>query len=233
VTKSQFPISATLFETSRFVQAFCQNDFFFCADGDGFYPEHHCKVTWKLAELFCSGREAGVAVDVGCRDGEFTRYLMQKFHHVYCFDPRPMQRFADNVDLSKVTHFACALGDQNGSILMSGGQHRLHPGHIYQTRCFKLDEFMISNVSFIKIDVEGFEKKVLKGAKDLIESSSPVIVIEQNDVVLEGQMPFAAKEYLEHIGYRVVATCPRGWDYIMVRSNSVGADAFSHFVAQR
>ena len=212
------PISPTIFDISRFNPDFCFNDFFFCADGDGLYPEHHCKMTWIAAEPFCQGLEAGFAIDIGCRDGEFTRYLMQKFTHVYCFDPRPMQRFADNVDLSKVTHFTCAIGDENKLITMSGGQHKLISGRTYQTPCFKLDDFQFQKVSFIKIDVEGFEKKVLAGATKLIEDSNPIIVIEQNDVVLEGHGPLEAKHYLEGMGYKSVATCPRGWDHVMFRS---------------
>jgi FkbM family methyltransferase len=212
-----YPISPSVFELSRFTPDFCRSDFFYCADGDGLYPEHHCKMTWMAAEPFCHGLESGIALDVGCRDGEFTRYLMQKFSHVYCFDPRRMQRFADNVELSKVTHFTCAIGDEKKVISMTGGQHHLVPGRIYETPCFTLDEFNLREVSFIKIDVEGFEKKVLEGAVNLIRESNPVIVVEQNHVVLDGRFPFEAKQYLEGIGYKSVATCPRGWDHVMVR----------------
>lgn len=41
-----------------------------------------------------------------------------------------------------------------------------------------LDEFDIQNVSFIKIDVEGFEMEVLMGAKKTIEKWKPVIMVE-------------------------------------------------------
>jgi hypothetical protein len=69
-------------------------------------------MTWMAAEPFCQGLKSGIAINVACRDGEFTRYLMPKFPHVYCFDLRRMQRFADYVEFSKVTHFTCAIGDE-------------------------------------------------------------------------------------------------------------------------
>ena len=41
-----------------------------------------------------------------------------------------------------------------------------------------LDQFNFKNIHFMKIDVEGFEKGVLKGDKETIKSSKPIIWIE-------------------------------------------------------
>jgi hypothetical protein len=82
---------------------------------------------------------------------------------------------------------------------------------------YTIDMFDFNEVDYIKIDVEGFEKKVLIGAANTIERCNPVIVIEQNHVVLEGEHRYAAKEYLEGIGYASVAVDDRGWDFVMVR----------------
>ena len=49
-------------------------------------------------------------------------------------------------------------------------------------------------VSFIKIDVEGFEKDVLKGAWELIERDRPAIVFEHSDVNLE--TPLEVRQYI-------------------------------------
>ena len=42
-----------------------------------------------------------------------------------------------------------------------------------------LDSFNLDNISFIKIDVEGYELKLLKGAFNTIEKNKPVIFIEK------------------------------------------------------
>jgi FkbM family methyltransferase len=158
------------------------------------------------------------AVDIGCRDGEFTRYLHLDFDHVYAFDPRLKSRFSFNVDLAKVSHFQCALGDEVGEIEMFGGGHSPQgDAHPEMARVFTLDMFDLQQVDYIKIDVEGFEKKVLLGATATIERDSPVIVIEQNEVVLGGDCQYSAKLYLESIGYRQVAVDKRGWDFVMAR----------------
>ncbi len=157
-------------------------------------------------------------MDIGCRMGEFTRYLHLDFGRVYAFDPILSPTFCFNVDLSKVTHFQCALGDQVGETQMFGGGHRYKEGVPPDLfRVFTLDMFGLQHVDYIKIDVEGFEKKVLLGAARTIERDNPLIVIEQNEEVLEGDHQYSAKEYLESIGYRQVAIDKRGWDFVMSR----------------
>jgi FkbM family methyltransferase len=159
-----------------------------------------------------------VALDIGCRVGEFTRYLQLDFDHVHAFDPRIWPNFRYNVDLGKVTHYKCALGDEAGEIQMYAGSHTPSVGNEPRTvPVYTLDAFEFEDVDYIKIDVEGFEKKVLLGGARTIERWNPVIVIEQNHVVLDGEEQYSAKEYLESIGYRNVAVDSRGWDFVMVR----------------
>jgi hypothetical protein len=129
-----------------------------------------------------------------------------------------MSKFAFNVDLRKVTHFQCALGDEAGEIDMFGGGHVQvgdHPSH--KVPVLKLDMFDLKHVDYLKVDVEGFEKKVLLGATRTIERDNPLIVLEQNHAVLGGDQQYSAKEYLESIGYRQVAVDKRGWDFVMAR----------------
>lgn len=101
---------------------------------------------------------------------------------------------------------------------MFGGGHLPKTGIKPKTvPVFTIDMFDIENVDYIKIDVEGFEKKILLGGQRTIDRCSPLIVIEQNGVVLEGDGRYSAKEHLEGIGYRQVAVDKRGWDFVMVR----------------
>lgn len=191
-------------------------DYMYSADGTGEFPKHACKLTYQLSKPFI--RNFRNALDVGCRVGEFTRYLQLDFQHVYAFDPNLWQKFMFNVDLQKVTHFHCALGDERGETQMYGGAHHERSGIAPRTaQVYTVDSFGFEDVDYIKIDVEGFEKKVLQGAARTIERFNPVIVIEQNQVVLEGDVRYSAKAYLESIGYREATVDKRGWDFVMVR----------------
>ena len=45
----------------------------------------------------------------------------------------------------------------------------------------------VSNIDFIKIDVEGYELDVLVGGKETINKFKPTMLIEINDMTLERQ----------------------------------------------
>lgn len=62
------------------------------------------------------------------------------------------------------------------------------------------DNSSIKNISFMHIDVEGFELKVLKGAKNIIRENHPTIIFEQHiskDNVSE------MFKYLQNFGYEI------------------------------
>ena len=209
-----YPIQPTVFNENPYQAEWFATDFMHTQDGIKEFPKHHCKMTYLKSMPYV--KSFNNAIDAGCRDGEYSRYLQDKFAHVFGFDARRRALFPYNVDLNKVTHFTCGLSDIDETIEMFGGTHDSSRGKRHEVKCFKIDEFGIENVSYLKIDVEGFEKKVLAGAEQTILRDKPLIVIEQNDVVLKGESDhFAAKKWLEERGYRHVDTCDRGWDYIM------------------
>jgi len=83
-----YPIEPTVFppETYIFESEWYTRDFFHSPDGIQEFPNHHCKLTWLLSQPYIKSFRN--AVDIGCRDGEYTRYLQEHFKHVYGFDPR-------------------------------------------------------------------------------------------------------------------------------------------------
>ena len=206
-------IPPTRFEINPYHDDWFDMEFYVHTDGVGEQKDHPCKLTWLTSEPFV--RSFRTALDIGCREGVYSRYLQKFFNHTFAFDARKLEKFSYNVDLAKVTHFTCALGDENTEIVMSGGTHRQVEGRMWTSPCYRLDEFEIPDVDYIKIDVEGFEEKVIKGGMKTIEASWPLIVIEQNEVSLPGDDQYAARNYLESIGYEHVASGPAGIDLIM------------------
>ncbi|MEH3147790.1 MAG: FkbM family methyltransferase [Methylobacterium frigidaeris] len=208
-----YPVAPTVFAIGKFEPRWVETDTFYTPTGGKSYPKHHCKLTFMASKPFIKSYHN--AIDVGCRDGEYARYLQSCFEHVYGFDPRRRDAFAYNVDLQRATHFNCALGDVPGTITMYGGTHVARDVEATAVQCLTLDSFGFERVSYIKVDVEGFEEKVLRGGQETIRRDRPVIVIEQNNATLAGAEKFGAKRWLEQHGYGHVATCPRGWDYVM------------------
>jgi len=83
--------------------------------------------------------------------------------------------------VSGVTHFEPASqerGHGNGQVSEGGGQ-------AITVHCTSLDDFVGLNPlpNLIKIDVEGAESEVLKGAEDLFDRCRPSVICEAHDVV--------------------------------------------------
>lgn len=179
----KYPVEPTTFKENLFDPAWYDTDFFHSPDGTQEFPDHHCKITWIESVPFIKNKRN--AVDIGCRDGEYTRYLTKEFDHVYCFDYRRRKLFHKNVDLDKITHFKCALGEENKIIEVSGGGS-ITTGKIpkekwYSEEIFTLDQFVLPDIDYIKIDVDGFELRVLQGCIETIKSYAPLLVIEQEN----------------------------------------------------
>ena len=194
-----WPISKTIFNDGGFEWSMYDRDFLFTPDRNGEIPDHHCKQTFvKSLPYIISHRNA---VDIGCRDGEYTRYLHKHFQHVYCFDYRKRKLFNKNVDLNKITHFQCALGEESKQVLASGAgslyNQSVPKENWINVQLYALDQFDLDNIDYIKIDVDGFELPVLKGSINTIEKFSPILVLEQENENTE------ALEFCQYLGYSV------------------------------
>lgn len=126
-----------------------------------------------------------VAIDVGSHVGLWSFNLAHSFDKVEAFEPVAAHRecFEHNLlGCDNVTLHACALGEIAGSISMrteptsSGDSRVAGPGNIPM---YTLDSFDFQNVDLLKIDTEGHELFVLKGATEMLVQNHPVVVVEQ------------------------------------------------------
>lgn len=146
-------------------------------------------------------------LDIGANIGLFSMIMAARVGpggHVYAFEPMPMnadlleRSIAENRFTERVTLERAAVGAEPGEIQMimpdyrltSGGAHvytssmELHAHHTVSTvPLLHLDSYGIKQpVSFIKIDVEGAEPLVFRGADALLRRDRPIILSE-----LQGQ----------------------------------------------
>ncbi len=94
------------------------------------------------------------------------------------------------------THVGSNGGLVNADDLLS------RPGTVVPT--FALDELMTGPVSFLKMDVEGAEGRVVKGATRIIEHDRPIITTELKEEMLRRVSSTTVAEYLgyfEGLGY--------------------------------
>jgi len=145
--------------------------------------------------------KGAVALDVGANIGNHAIYLGQWLSQIHCFEPNPetCRRLADNIALNKADHIhihPVGLGEENttlsfqvnldGNLGASGfvdyTEQRLRNTEIIQLPIARGDDYLsqlkLESIDFIKIDVEGYESKVLRGLRHTIARHRPIVAFE-------------------------------------------------------
>lgn len=160
----------------------------------------------ELERLFRSTLSSGIrVVDVGAQIGYFTviaAALVNPGGAVYSFEPDPgcFSRLVQNSRRYPwIAVFNTAVADRTGEIqfFCSPKQDESGWGAIFNENGRRaqlvvpvctLDSWRsingIESVDLLKIDVEGAECRVLKGAQAMIADTRPIIYVEANDVCL-------------------------------------------------
>lgn len=162
------------------------------------------------------------AIDVGSHVGTWSYNLAKVFETVRAFEPIADHRacFAANVVASNVIVYPVALGDKPGSVEMYSGPHSsgdswVKPGVRGDIDMVTLDSFHFDEVDCLKIDTEGFEESILRGAEQTLLRCKPVLCVEQKRDFAKkyGLQPQGAIPYLKSLGYVVAREI--GGDYLL------------------
>jgi FkbM family methyltransferase len=217
--------------------------------GDIVFP----KITSVLFERLNS--KAATAIDVGANVGIFTRYLSRHFSRVVSVEPVPY--LADRLRRSALSNCSIvgkALGNAEGELTLRipvNAAGREMPalstassnnslsfidsaGHVERVvPVTRLDIITadITNLAFVKIDVEGFEDSVLSGAGAMLEKQRPVIQMEIGQAHNPNYLQTVAT--LETAGYALFALQNDGLhsnalDFIQAQPTHVSKDEESN-----
>lgn len=137
-------------------------------------------------------KKGGVAIDIGANMGLYSYALSKICDTVEAFEPNPRNlSILRAYGASNIKVHDAALSSENGTgelNIPTENDVELHglaslsnkfpSQNIIQVNLEKLDKYNFNNVSFIKIDVEGHELDVIKGAKFTIKMNRPIILVE-------------------------------------------------------
>ena len=165
-----------------------------------------------------------VIIDVGANIGYSSIFFARNYPDAIVYAIEPVQENFDYLvqnieDYPNIIAYQFALGQSMGELILSlanpddknlGTMSFQGVGWRSETvPMFPLDSRDWGKVDFIKIDVEGYEPKVLKGAEATLTKHWPLIQMEVND---------EAEEYLFSIGYKYITR--RSGDNFYVKSGA-------------
>jgi FkbM family methyltransferase len=136
-------------------------------------------------------------IDIGANIGNhslfFAKYM--NCNKIFSFEPfiKNIEIFKNNLInyKDKCTLFEKALSDKDGKMVLYNSEENNFGGFSLhkQAKSFevlkeidvvKLDNFNLTDVTLIKIDVENHENEVLLGSKQTILNNKPIIVLENS-----------------------------------------------------
>jgi FkbM family methyltransferase len=142
---------------------------------------------WRRLEEFA--KPGDTAIDVGANVGHYTRKLSRLVGptgRVIAFEPmaETFATLAGNMcDLRNVTLLNMAASTSSGTCKMNLPANNFYRASIsdegeFAVLTIPLDAFAFERCNLLKIDAEGHDFEVLKGATDLISRCRPIIIIE-------------------------------------------------------
>lgn len=160
-------------------------------------------------------------IDIGAHMGTYSVILSPYCKHVYAFEAQNSTYQCLNNSITannrdNITTYNCALSSNNGEktlyqVSEDGGGSTLNKdlihGKILNSEIVeskKLDDFNLLDIGLIKIDVEGHEEDVLRGAEETIKNNNyPPILFEawpDEWYMIKKKELF---DYILSLGYRI------------------------------
>lgn len=173
----------------------------------------------KIAKNVALCPTFGTALDIGAHVGAVALYLSRKFQRVISFEAVPSTfEFLElnTAEVPNITALNVAVGPEDGEVYLShypthgqlshvdGGIDGDSTARIGPIPARTIDGMELTDVSFIKIDVEGFELPVIEGAVETIKRCRPLMLVEQNgnEELHFGRTRDEASDFLQSLGMR-------------------------------
>lgn len=170
-----------------------------------YYGEYNPDETEMILSL-----ASGHCLDIGANFGVMAQALEYNGFKVSSFEPQPdvFNILRQNV---RGECFNMGLGSTPGTFKMPKiflGSKANYGGSAIGTRSDMgtidvsvgvLDSFEFDDIGFMKIDVEGFEEKVLRGGVKTIERCRPIMYIEDDRMELSDSL----RRYIRGLGYTI------------------------------
>jgi len=176
---------------------------------------------WFAGQITKHLNPSDVVVEGGANIGTLTKAMLGAGATVLAFEcnPEAVECLLHNCQSETLTVYGgCALGESPDEMVTIHREE--NAGATFATLggevpCYTIDELGLDSCKLIKLDVEGFEPRVLRGARETIARCRPVLIVEVNKSALQraGESEDSLLSLIESFGYewRIMQdNCERG-----------------------
>lgn len=179
----------------------------------------------RIGSFYCKKRDGIFAIDVGANIGD-TIACMYQGADTKVLAVEPNEKFNyylkinwGNFENIEINTSLCSATDEqtNVSVNTKGGTASLERTSVEQRIEAKTlntlfrESRLLDRLDFIKVDTDGFDFEVLKGAEELIQQFSPAVFIEC-DI-------FKNTQYIEDCDYAFSLFAKNGYEHCLVYDN--------------
>lgn len=149
-------------------------------------------------------------VDIGAWCGTWTLSMQQFAKNIHCYEPNKLHYECLSRNLGMYSHIKLynqALGNNDTFVKLTEESSTQNTRVLLQkgeTKINKLDSLNLEGVDFIKIDVEGLEMEVLKGAKKTLQNVEYLMIELNGNSEKYGSSKRDIKEHLNALGFEVL-----------------------------
>lgn len=167
--------------------------------------KHEWELLYDQLDQFPKG---GYFFDVGAQGGGWTLRFADKAREVTAFEPLPANRalLKKNLKVNNVTNvtvlpFALGASEAWSFLESAGGSTRVMEYGTVPAHIMALDAFQYEHIDLIKIDVEGMEGEVIRGATETLRRTGAKIFLELHDKLYGDDIYAQTLSGLDAAGY--------------------------------
>lgn len=157
----------------------------------------------------------GTVADVGSWCGTWAIAMQGFAKEMHCFEPNHVHYECLTRNIAKHKHIITynqAIGSEDGFVKLSDETATQNTRVLLEkgeTKINKLDTLDIGKIDLLKIDVEGLEMEVLKGASEKLKDTEYLMIELNNNSKKYGSSNGIIEKHLESIGFKeLIKTWP-------------------------
>ena len=149
-------------------------------------------------------------LDIGAWCGTWSLAMQKYAENIFCYEPNKTHFACLEKNLapfSNISLYNCAIGNEEGFVKLTEETATQNTRVIQEkgdTKICTIDSLNLDNIDLIKIDVEGYEMRVLEGATQTLKSVKFLMIELNNNTKKYGSNNLQVEKHIESLGFRTL-----------------------------